>query len=367
MCGLVGIITSESVHAHSNNIKKSFTQLLYLDTLRGQDSTGIALINNKGDVSTYKKVLPGYDFITTSRYDEIVKYPTDWDIWIGHNRAATKGKVNIDNAHPFTYGHITGAHNGTLITYNNLCSIETDTDSQAIFAGMAEHGEDETLKKIDGAFALSWYNSKTHTFNLSRNDERPLFFICLDKFKTVIYGSELSMIKYVASRNGLEIGKEFSIKEGTVVMFNNLKDVRKFDVREVELAPKKLYEDYFPGYKSPFPKVSYRSNETESSLKELGLSNNFEIEIDKINIFNKSSNGNIEGHIPNMWIDKDGIPINIYIYNTEIPDLLFEGDIIRVKVKSAFLSGNYIEWRIIGDASKYEIVKLDNGKKKASH
>src|SRR3546814_12623264 len=46
--------------------------------------------------------------------------------FIGHNRAATLGKVNGLNAHPFRYDNIMGAHNGTLDTQSWLRLEEED-------------------------------------------------------------------------------------------------------------------------------------------------------------------------------------------------------------------------------------------------
>src|SRR3546814_8848521 len=65
--------------------------------------------------------------------------------FVGHNRFATKGKVNDLNAHPFHYGNIVGAHNGTLEksswdALDKKLGEDTDVDSQAIITSIATFG-----------------------------------------------------------------------------------------------------------------------------------------------------------------------------------------------------------------------------------
>ena len=174
MCGIVGragpLLAAD---------ERMFKVLLLLDWFRGQDSTGVASVTKKGSVTTLKVADDPIILMQHQDYETIVAGVSD-AIWIGHNRASTVGASVRANAHPFTCGNITGVHNGTL-TKESLSALrrnleETyETDSETIFAHMDLLGVEKTLRYLEGAWALVWYNSKDKTLNMLRNTERPLY------------------------------------------------------------------------------------------------------------------------------------------------------------------------------------------------
>lgn len=96
---------------------------------------------------------------------------------------------------------------------------------------MAIHGEDETIKKIDGAFALVWYNGATKTLNLTRNDDRPLHLIeCSNCW---IISSELGLGLWIAERSKFAVTDSFQLETKKVYTFN-LDNFNSFTTREVE-------------------------------------------------------------------------------------------------------------------------------------
>lgn len=194
MCGLVGI-------AGKLEFKDEMTlkRLLLLDYFRGMDSTGVASIRKDGEIRIAKISSHPIDLFDTKRY-ELVNHGYQSLAFIGHNRAATRGKVNENNAHPYQYGHIIGAHNGTLDTtswadLNKALGYETDVDSMAIFACIEKIGIEETVKLLSGAWALVWYDLKEGTLNFLRNKERPFWFAYNDEFDRVFWASEWPMIQ----------------------------------------------------------------------------------------------------------------------------------------------------------------------------
>lgn len=105
MCGIVGVIGD--LGKDERNV---LNQLIYADTFRGYDSTGLINIQFNKTQRTFKRAVDGPTFIE-------FKKTQDYMYGLGaiaHNRWATKGKINIANAHPFTHGEFTGVHNGTL-------------------------------------------------------------------------------------------------------------------------------------------------------------------------------------------------------------------------------------------------------------
>lgn len=203
MCGHVGIAGDLAFKD-----EKTMKRLLILDYFRGPDSTGLASIRPDGDVKIAKLASHPIDlFDTKSFVDALSGFNSD--VFIGHNRLATKGKVNGNNAHPYVYGHIIGAHNGTLDKsawddLNKIIGYETDVDSQAIFAAIEKVGIEETIKVMRGAWALVWYDLHEGTLNFLRNKERPFWYSYEKGFKRLFWASEWPMIDAAVQMGGTD-------------------------------------------------------------------------------------------------------------------------------------------------------------------
>ena len=225
MCGLVGVVGNIGIQE-----KKVFRNLLHLDVKRGEDSTGIAAINRENDVSLYKEAGVPWDLYRSQpeNFDKKDHIVTKYNLkaLIGHNRYATVGKVNGDNAHPFKHGKIVGAHNGTLNqTYlNKLDGVgQFEVDSEAVFYGFDKNGVEDTVGRMNGAWALSWYNSEENTMNFLRNTMRPLYY-CWSKLGDSFYWSSQPDILEVSLAwenvhhediHQFDINKHYSITLGT--------------------------------------------------------------------------------------------------------------------------------------------------------
>jgi len=178
MCGIVGYI-SKTDKAHVGEKEHFMHHALSMDTLRGADSTGIMTLNKRFEIDTMKTLMPGDRFVHSQRYQK--NWKPGW-CQVGHNRAATRGTVNRENAHPFTFGAVTLVHNGTLWADGN--SLPTynkhlDVDSMQIAHALAEHGPEDAkdvLKEIDGSFALVWFDTRDESVNMARNADRPMHY-----------------------------------------------------------------------------------------------------------------------------------------------------------------------------------------------
>lgn len=175
-----------------------FKQMLYADALRGWDSTGIACIKGNNDVKVIKDACSAGPFLFRNQ-DHTWAFQNR--AFIGHNRWATKGATTAENAHPFTEGHITLAHNGTLRYHRHLKNV--DVDSHAICHSMAEVGHTITLSKLDGAFALIWYNDQTKEIYATRNNERPLAIVETDQLYIIV--SEKELAHWICARNNVKV------------------------------------------------------------------------------------------------------------------------------------------------------------------
>jgi len=106
MCGIVGYI------GNGDAIKILFESLKRLE-YRGYDSAGLAVIDDEGNISIFKKEGE------ISRLESVVPAILS-HIGIGHTRWATHGKPTQQNAHPHSSGHISVVHNGIIENYQEL-------------------------------------------------------------------------------------------------------------------------------------------------------------------------------------------------------------------------------------------------------
>lgn len=197
ICGLIGAAGPLTIK-HERAIRT----LLILDAVRGIDSTGIATIARNRDLKMAKSVGDPFRLFDTKSFDKAIGGINS--VIIGHNRFATQGKVNSSNAHPFAFEKLVGAHNGTLKNKYALDDAALfEVDSENLYHHMNKNGVENTIHKLDGAWALTWYNHDEDTINLIRNSERPLF-TTLTKENVLFWASESWMLRVALSREGLE-------------------------------------------------------------------------------------------------------------------------------------------------------------------
>lgn len=210
MCGLVAIINKLN-NGFTQQGKDNFTNMLYADAIRGMDSTGVFLVNNLGNVTWGKtKHNPVHLFITKEWEDLLASAYKEGRFLVGHNRKATVGKITDNTAHPFVEKHIILVHNGTLTNHKEVGNSEVD--SHAICKSIAEKGHIETIKMLQGAFALIWYDINKKALFICRNDKRPLSFV--ETSDSYYLSSEIGLTRWIVGRNhwGSKIVKEADIE-----------------------------------------------------------------------------------------------------------------------------------------------------------
>lgn len=217
MCGIVGVV-SACANGFSHKEMGMFAGLLFMDTIRGFDSTGVFGVHNNKNVVLHKDALHGLDFMRTKEFQSFkTEMLATGKIAVGHNRAATRGTVVDKNAHPFCVDDkIVLVQNGTYRGSHKHLK-DTEVDTEAVAHVISETPDlTEALNKINASYALAWYNAETSTLNLIRNSERPLFIAAFNQ-KGVVFASEASMIKYAAEREEIKIEEPVALPVHTHV------------------------------------------------------------------------------------------------------------------------------------------------------
>lgn len=194
MCGHVGMVGNVV-----EQDKQALMLLMRFDVTRGWDSTGLAVITEKeGEIKLHKEVgPPEYLFAINDEFDARGIYKGEkGKVFIGHNRAATKGKVNKENAHPFVHDGIVGAHNGTLTSVSTLIDgYKFDVDSEAIFYNLSIDLPKVVIPKVWGAYALVWYDDSVEKLHVIRNSERELYYTRRTDKDVIFWASEKWMLE----------------------------------------------------------------------------------------------------------------------------------------------------------------------------
>jgi len=143
-------------------------------------------------------------FMWDKEVEEIFKKSINsGSVLVGHNRKATKGEVNDENAHPFNRGDIVLVHNGSLFNHKQVAN--TEVDSEAIADALNEHANGDladVFGKLTGAYSCVWYDNRDETLNFFRNAARPMY-LYRDTNRT-LFASEAVMIMYSLIRSNVK-------------------------------------------------------------------------------------------------------------------------------------------------------------------
>lgn len=207
--------------------------MLELDTVRGPHSTGVMFLPcyEKNEHEVLKKLGTPWEMFQYNQWKPLFNAANN--ILMGHNRWATTGAINSINAHPFEVGNLVGAHNGTLANQALLDDhLKFNVDSENIYHHMNKNGVSDTVSKLDGAYALSWFNKEEGTINFIRNKERTLFWTRTDDGLTLFWASEQWML--VAALH------HANVKHGDIKAFAEHQHYKMEIAREFPTQAKKL-------------------------------------------------------------------------------------------------------------------------------
>jgi len=292
MCGIVGFVTGYS-NGLAYNEADMFQDMLFVDTLRGVDSTGVFSVDYNSNVDILKEATHGLRFISSGEFKQFKgKLISRGQFVVGHNRAATRGVVTDENAHPFYVDDkIVLVQNGTFIgDHKHLKNTEVDT--HAIAHVLAEEDNIETaLQKVNSAYALVWFNADKQELQILRNDDRPLF-VAYTKSGGFVFASEEGTITWAANRNKIELSKAPYLLAPNHLVTYTLKDkVVTSESKDVDVKfrgkpfrgflPEDIdyYAGEFPHVKSTTYEASNNTLTTNNRRDTLSPKNNKKVDI----------------------------------------------------------------------------------------
>jgi len=222
MCGIIGIISKESV---ALRLLEGLRRLEY----RGYDSAGIATLVN-GCIER-RRAEGKLDHLAKRLEDE----PVDGGIGIGHTRWATHGLPTETNAHPIATDRVAVVHNGIIENYLMLrrelsalgyaFQTETDTEAVAILAthflnkGLSPQGAvAKTLVRLDGSFALAFMFAGEHDLLIGARRGPPLA-IGYGSGEMFLGSDALSLVQLTRRITYLEEGDWAVVTSRTVTVF----------------------------------------------------------------------------------------------------------------------------------------------------
>lgn len=240
MCGIVGVVTKHT-NGFSKKQEDAFYQMLFADTLRGDDSTGMILVEKDSSFGIMKEAA-GAPYVIDSMRDSRMGKDMIFQgkALIGHNRAATRGAIVAENAHPFVVDNMFAlVHNGTLYRHKELSDTTVDSEALAIhlkdvLGGGDKEKLEEELGKVYGAYAIAAFHQEANKVFLTRNKERPLAMVETDD--GWFWASESGLLAWILQRNGYDFAKmtaEF-VKEDVLYTF----DLDKNTLVKEEYVPK---------------------------------------------------------------------------------------------------------------------------------
>lgn len=205
MCGLFGYYCSEIGTEAALQLRAGIIRALAVaNEKRGEDASGLAAVTGNG-ISTVKQAIPAGDLVFTHAGRALLNQSST--AIIGHARLPTIGANTAENAHPFTFGKVVGAHNGRVANYKEVFP-GAEVDSEAIFFALAKreatlNDAARAMSKLEGLVTVTWYDSRARKVRLFCSGTYSLYYVWSQELHALIWSSEAVALRAAGAAYGL--------------------------------------------------------------------------------------------------------------------------------------------------------------------
>ncbi|MEA1062896.1 glutamine--fructose-6-phosphate transaminase (isomerizing) [Erwinia sp. HR93] len=224
MCGIVGAVAQRDI---AEILLEGLRRLEY----RGYDSAGLAVVDDKGNMSRLRRVGK-----VQALASAVESQPLHGGTGIAHTRWATHGEPSESNAHPHVSGHIAVVHNGIIENYEPLrnelksrgyvFASETDTEviAHLVHWEMEQGGSlrDAVLRAIPqlrGAYGTVIIDTRNPDVLLAARSGSPLV-IGLGVGENFIASDQLALLPVTRRFIFLEEGDIAEVTRRSVTIFS---------------------------------------------------------------------------------------------------------------------------------------------------
>lgn len=162
MCGIAGFKAFGAARPGWDEVERL---LLGIES-RGRDATGVAFLDEAGELRVVKAPVPATEFVRSKRWKALRTQPVP-AILIMHTRAGTRGsEKNNKNNHPvFNKMGMALVHNGVISNYEEVSKdqvMDAEVDTEVILRQIESGWWDdvEKLNALSGSFACAVINKE---------------------------------------------------------------------------------------------------------------------------------------------------------------------------------------------------------------